>query len=588
MKLLDKTGFYAIAAAALLAASQWAGGAKPPRAEHARDVRKADYIYLESTKYQAQEKNDAYYDLVEAAYELNPDDPFLAKEYGIRLIVTSANDSAMMERGIALMKPYVENNPDDWVAATGYGAVLNKLGRTAEVREAFRKLYESNSNPTLSGPIYASILAQSGDTADIYKAIGVLTNVEAIEGGTNNNTVMRKMQYYLMAGDTTAVIDEARSLVRSNPSSIAHLTMLGDVYMQLDMPDSALAVYNRAVEMDPTSGMAYYSRANYYSQMGDSTAFDREVFQALMQPDLDYEPKVGILYNYVSKLYDDSTQRDRIENMFQTLVDQYPHEADVRFLYGDYLVTISQYGPAAEQIRYALDADPDDEGRWRQLTSLFFINKENDKALQTVEDAVRYFPDNAGLYELGAVIASGEKLYDRAFGYYDKALARIDSTDIDAFSNLLSSIGDTYYGKGNTDSAFVYYRKAIAVNPDNYLALNNCAYHLACEDRDLDKALEMIEKAVANDPENVTSLDTYAWVLFKRKEYAKAKEMIDAVLESEAEESSSADVLEHAGDIYFMNGEPDEALEFWKQALEENPDNELLRRKVKNKTFFFK
>ena len=37
-----------------------------------------------------------------------------------------------------------------------------------------------------------------------------------------------------------------------------------------------------------------------------------------------------------------------------------------------------------------------------------------------------------------------------------------------------------------------------------------------------------------------------------------------------------------------MNGEPDEALEFWKQALEENPDNELLRRKVKNKTFFFK
>ena len=322
--------------------------------------------------------------------------------------------------------------------------------------------------------------------------------------------------------------------------------------------------------------------------MGDSTAFDREVFQALMQPDLDYEPKVGILYNYVSKLYDDSTQRDRIENMFQTLVDQYPHEADVRFLYGDYLVTISQYGPAAEQIRYALDADPDDEGRWRQLTSLFFINKENDKALQTVEDAVRYFPDNAGLYELGAVIASGEKLYDRAFGYYDKALARIDSTDIDAFSNLLSSIGDTYYGKGNTDSAFVYYRKAIAVNPDNYLALNNCAYHLACEDRDLDKALEMIEKAVANDPENVTSLDTYAWVLFKRKEYAKAKEMIDAVLESEAEESSSADVLEHAGDIYFMNGEPDEALEFWKQALEENPDNELLRRKVKNKTFFFK
>lgn len=147
MKLLDKKGFYAIAAATLLAASQWAGGAKPSRAEHARDVRKADYIYLEANKYQAQEKNDAYYELVEAAYDLNPSDPFLAKEYGIRLIVTAGNDSAMMERGIALMKPYVESNPDDWVAATGYGAVLNKLGRTAEVREAFRNFTKATATP---------------------------------------------------------------------------------------------------------------------------------------------------------------------------------------------------------------------------------------------------------------------------------------------------------------------------------------------------------------------------------------------------------------------------------------------------------
>ncbi|MDE5954551.1 MAG: tetratricopeptide repeat protein [Duncaniella sp.] len=47
-------------------------------------------------------------------------------------------------------------------------------------------------------------------------------------------------------------------------------------------------------------------------------------------------------------------------------------------------------------------------------------------------------------------------------------------------------------------------------------------------------------------------------------------------------------MLAHAGDIHFMDGDPDGALEFWKEALKLAPDNELLERKVKHKTYFFK
>ena len=96
----------------------------------------------------------------------------------------------------------------------------------------------------------------------------------------------------------------------------------------------------------------------------------------------------------------------------------------------------------------------------------------------------------------------------------------------------------------------------------------------------------MIEKVMAVEADNPTSMDTYAWVLFKRKDYAKAREIIDKTLELSEEESP--ELLEHAGDIYFMDGEPDQALEFWKSALKLDPDNELLGRKVKHKTYFFK
>ncbi len=35
--------------------------------------------------------------------------------------------------------------------------------------------------------------------------------------------------------------------------------------MDLGDTDSALVYFNRAVEIDPGSGIAYYSRANYYN-----------------------------------------------------------------------------------------------------------------------------------------------------------------------------------------------------------------------------------------------------------------------------------------------------------------------------------
>ena len=50
-----------------------------------------------------------------------------------------------------------------------------------------------------------------------------------------------------------------------------------------------------------------------------------------------------------------------------------------------------------------------------------------------------------------------------------------------------------------------------------------------------------------------------------------------------------ADILEHAGDIYYMCGEPDDALLFWKRALALKPeDNDLLARKIKAKAYLYK
>ena len=167
-----------------------------------------------------------------------------------------------------------------------------------------------------------------------------------------------------------------------------------------------------------------------------------------------------------------------------------------------------------------------------------------------------------------------------------KALGQTDDNDKGLQSTILCSIGDNLYKMGQTDSAFVYYDRALEADPETLLALNNCAYFMAEQGTDLDKAERMIAIGVRQQPDNDTALDTYAWVFFKKKDYAKAKEMIDRALAIEVNDPQS-DVLHHAGDIYYMNGDPESALEFWEEALKLDPDNKLLRKKVKNKTHYY-
>ena len=127
------------------------------------------------------------------------------------------------------------------------------------------------------------------------------------------------------------------------------------------------------------------------------------------------------------------------------------------------------------------------------------------------------------------------------------------------------------------------------------MAMNNFAYFNACEGTELGAAELYAGIAIGAEPENPTYLDTYAWVLFKKGNYEKAKETIDKVLAlSKAEgadpevdiDEPSVEIYDHAGDIYYMSGLHDEAVDFWKMALELEPDNKLIQKKVRTKTYY--
>ena len=582
---MKKLPLLILAILALGALSALAAGRQRQAGTETEDTRKADYIYLEALRAKSQSNHDAAFALLQRAHELNPADREIGVELSTYLLSLSQTDSALLTSSMALLRDYCEANPTDIYYGGRYAMLNEQLLNRDEALRTWKRLHTLYPDRLEVTYRYAGALAQGGTQADRDKAIAVYDSVEIAEGKSIPLS-SKKIQLYYSLQDTASILAEADRLRNSAPRNVDFQVFSGDIYSMFGLNDQAKQFYDSACILDPSSGLAYYSRAQFYHTLGDSAAFNREVFQALEQKNLNVETKLVILRSYIQEMFNDSTNFPQIGQLFDVLIDQHPHEHDIHDLYSRYLIVTKDYSKAAEQTERALDLDPADSEGWEMLTSLYLQVDRLDDARQAIKRSLRYYPDNSRQYLVLGSIYDQEGQRDKAAAEYRHALSLTDSTDVSQLSRIYGAMGDNLYASEQADSAFVYYQKSLLYDPDNTLALNNCAYYLACEGRDLDRALEMIEKAVGAEPENATSMDTYAWVLFKRKDYAKAREIIDRTLSLTDERSE--EILEHAGDIYFMDGDPDGALRFWKEALELAPDNQLLAKKVKHKTYFFK
>lgn len=578
----------AILAAASLPSSAIGKGKernKPERWEANADSRKADYIYMEAMRQNSLGNDDAFFELLQRAQGLDSTDTQPGLTLGYYYMALGQEDSTLAAKGYDMMRHHFNAHPDDYYSSIFYGMVNNQLGNTAESVRVWQTLDSLNPEKPDVTLKLAEALQASRDTANLRKSIDVLNRIERAEGKDLGLT-SHKVRALMALRDTAATHREVRSLLASSAKNATNTLYAGDVFMALNLPDSAIAYYNKACEIDSTNGLAYYKRAEFYRERGDSIGFDREVFEAVRQEGLDLDVKLEIFSGYIRQLYADSLQRPRIQSIFDDLLLHHPHEARIHDLYSSYLIAIENYRGAAEQQEYALDIDPSDTNRWRSAISLYGRAEDYDKALEVARRANHYLPDDPVLTFYTSTTLSQLNRDEEAMQLLHKALEQTDSADRDLQSTILCSIGDNLYKTGQTDSAFVYYDRALEANPDNLLALNNCAYFMAEQGIDLDKAERMSAICVRQQPDNDTALDTYAWIFFKKKDYAKAKEMIDQAIALEVNDPQ-ADVLHHAGDIYYMNGDPDSALEFWEEALKLDPENKLLRKKVKNKTHYY-
>ena len=117
---------------------------------------------------------------------------------------------------------------------------------------------------------------------------------------------------------------------------------------------------------------------------------------------------------------------------------------------------------------------------------------------------------------------------------------------------------------------------------DNHIAANFLGYLLACQNKDLPRAKELILKALEKEPENVAYLDSLAWVYYQQKNYTKALEYMEKIISID-EEIKESEIADHLGDIYLKLEDIDAAIKYWELAIEldgEHIDKQKIKFKI--------
>jgi tetratricopeptide (TPR) repeat protein len=237
---------------------------------------------------------------------------------------------------------------------------------------------------------------------------------------------------------------------------------------------------------------------------------------------------------------------------------------------------------AREQLRLVVEINKGEYANWERL--LFIDNDLSDwKSMENdSRNAIRYFPEQPIVYLLNAVS-------HLQLGNYAAVFVALDSAEVNVTNNtqILSQIytyrAEAFYKQKNFEEAYKWFDKVVEIDPQNFMAMNNYAYYLSLRTIKLDVAERLSNLVVKNNPNNATYLDTYAWVLFKKKDYSLAKFYMESALSNSTEDNPV--LVEHYGDILFFLDEKEGALKQWERSLKMGNKSKVLPAKIKKLIF---
>ena len=543
------------------------------------DRKRYDYFFLEAMCQQNAGHFDAAYDLLNHCLEI--DSTAAEAYYMLAMYLTELKKDTLalqnIERAAAL----------DSVNATYQERVAQYYISMGDYNRAipfYERLYASNHGRTDVLNILVQLYQQKKSYPDMLNTINRIEQNE----GTNEEITLSKMRVYEMMGDSKTAYKTLKNLSDTHPNDLNYRIMLGNWLMQNNSQKEAYKIFVSALKEVPDNPYVQTSLYDYYNTIGNQDEAKKLRDVILLSKKTSSQTKVLLLEEAI-KSNEDQTNGDSLQilELLDKVIDADTHNTDIASLKAAYMTLKKMPSASIDSVlQHILDISPDNAATRMQLIRSYLDKKDWNKIINLSKQGIQYNPEEMAFYYFMGWSSFQKGDMDMALDAFRRGVSQINSqSDRDIASDFYAMMGDILHQKGKRSDAFAAYDSCLQWKSDNIYCLNNYAYYLSEEGENLQKAEQMSYKTIKLEPKNSTFLDTYAWILFMEKRYAEAKIYIDQAIQNDTDSVKSIVIIEHAGDIYAMNGNTEQAMSYWHEAMKTGGDNAILQRKIKLKKY---
>ena len=547
-------------------------------------ARRYDYFFLEAICQQEKGCHDAAFDLLTHCVEIDSTRSeayyYLARYYDF--LKNKDKALAYSEKAVQLEPDnvtYLETLANTYIGRRQYDKAI----------DAMEHIFSKNSERE----DVLSLLVQLYEQQQDYEgAIRTLTRLETMEGKSERLS-MAKSELYTRKGDKKAAINEMKQLADQYPNDQNYRCLYGTTLYLNGLQKKAVAIYNDILKIEPDNRSAQMALLSHYNEIGDSVHARQWLDRMLMNKNATTQDRVLLLRQVIGESERNGGDSTQVLRLFHRVLSLPQADADLAIFCATYMnlkkMPNDSISPILER---ALALEPANAAARLQLVSYAWQAEDRDRVIALCQDARQYNPDEMAFYYYQGIAYFQKDQLDQALNAFQNGIGVITAqSDPAIVSDFYAVMGDILHQKGQAREAFVAYDSCLVWKEDNIGCLNNYAYYLSELGEQLDKAEQMSYRTIKAEPKNSTYLDTYAWILFMQKRYSEAKIYIDQTLQYDTD--TSAVLLEHAGDIYYQAGDAAQALEYWRQALEQaekdddtkNDRRPILIRKIKLKKY---
>lgn len=518
----------------------------------------ADDYYIEAIRYFASNDMIKCEQMLDKCLKLEPE--YDAALYYKGLVALEKSD---LQTTLKYLSEACRLSPENY----WYNIIIARLYSYMDEPDMAISIYEKliAQNPNKSS-LYYDIIELYGESEKYDKALEVLDQIEQIKGGRDFRSASLRFELLSYNNDQIGAISFLESYYLEHPTP-NHAYILGRIALSSHNDTTARRYFNEALELDESFDIAHSGLADASLMTNDISQYFEHLNILAASQQIDPITKLDCISKdlFQSRYLIEFPQSDSVMN---NLYNVHPTDTIVLCTLGDYYLTKQETQKGLNFHKLNSEINPDSEIANQEYLRALLNVEEYETILTQYEKLPQQFRDNLIILEaLGnAYIFTGKS--KNAIETYKK-ISELLPDEHEYKTICYSIIGDIYHTLDQNSTAYKYYEMALERDPNMTSVLNNYAYYLSLERRNLKKALQMSRKSIDIEPNNSTYLDTYGWILYLTGDLEGAKKYLKQALVYGGK--TSAVIIDHYAEVLFALGEYDLAFMYWSDAHKLSP-----------------